>query len=413
MKQFEALLEKYARLLIQKGLQVQPGENVMIYIQLDQLPLARLLQREAYKAGAKRVHFTWQDDELNHTAFEYAEADVLSEYPEYKQMEDEDLIKNQKISRLSVVSNDPDIMSDINMDKLSQVNRARAKNKRIIQNATMNDEVKWTVAAAAGYGWAKHVFPELANEPEKCVDALWDQIFTTCRVYEEDPVAAWDAHRDALEERAQKLNDIQFDKLHYMGPGTDFTVGLPKDHIWISAESISKQGETFIANMPTEEVFTAPDTHRMEGKIVSTKPLSYQNHTIEGIEVHFHNGQITEISAERGDALMKQLVADNDGARGLGEVALVPHHSPISQSGVTFYNTLFDENASCHIAIGAAYPTTVKGTENDDDETLFSKGINVSDVHVDFMVGSGELDIDGITKDGEVKPIFRKGEWAF
>ncbi|MDO4680706.1 MAG: aminopeptidase [Aerococcus sp.] len=412
MENFDSYLAKYAQLLIQMGLQIKPGDNVMIYIAVDQLPLARLLQEEAYKAGAKRVHFTWNDDTLARNRYHYEEVDTLTENPDYEQARRKDLIENQKICRISVLSSDPDSLSGLDHDKLQKAQKATILARKLVMNATMRNDIKWNVAAAASYGWAKHIFPEYAEDPEKCVDALWDSIFQANRVYEDDPVQAWKDHMANLKKRADQMNNFQFDKLHYQAPGTDFTVGLPKNHIWAGGDSVSADGDTFVANMPTEEIFTAPDTNRLDGVIVSTKPLAYQNQTIIGIRMECHDGQITDITAEQGAEIMKNLVNNNKGAHGLGEVALVPHHSPISDSNLTFYQTLFDENASCHIAIGAAYPHNVAGTKDDDEETLLKKGVNVSDVHVDFMVGSDKMNIDGITKDGEVVPVFRNGEWA-
>ncbi|MDK6233272.1 aminopeptidase [Aerococcus sp. UMB10185] len=413
MENFNELLDKYAQLLIQKSIQVESQENVMIYIDIDQAPLARLLAKHAYEAGAKRVYFTWQDDSIKKMDYQYVASENLTTIEEYTIARDKDLIENKKISRLSVISSDPNLLDDIPDEKIHRVQKANSLAFKARREATMKNAIKWGVAAAASYGWARHVFPELADDPESCVDALWHEIFKACRVYEDDPVAAWDQHKDNLEKRAAYMNDQQFDGLHYLAPGTDLYLGLPKNHIWTSAESLSQDGKPFIANMPTEEIFTAPDTRRMSGYVRSTKPLSYANTTIKGIEVHFEDGQISQITADQGQKILEDLIENNDGARGLGEVALVPHRSPISLSNLTFYNTLFDENASNHLAIGAAYPTTVKNTEGMSDEELQAIGLNVSNVHVDFMIGSEAMDIYGIRANGEEVPIFKQGEWAF
>jgi len=278
--------------------------------------------------------------------------------------------------------------------------------------ATQANKVSWTVAAAAGSAWAKKVFPE-AKSTEEAVDLLWNQIFTTCRVYADDPVAAWKEHEETLDKKAAVLNKEQFVKLHYTAPGTDLTLGMPKNHVWESAGSYNAQGEHFIANMPTEEVFSAPDYRVADGYVTSTKPLSYNGNIIEGIKVTFKDGQIVEVSAEKGDQVMKDLVFENMGARGLGEVALVSDPSPISQSGITFFNTLYDENASNHLAIGSAYATSVKGGEKfETEEELAAAGLNRSDIHVDFMIGGPNMNVDGIREDGTVVPIFRNGDWA-
>lgn len=277
--------------------------------------------------------------------------------------------------------------------------------------ATQSNKVSWTVAAAAGLEWAKKVFPN-ATSDEEAVDLLWDQIFKTCRVYEADPVKAWEEHAAILKSKADMLNKEQFSALHYTAPGTDLTLGLPKNHVWESAGAVNAQGEGFLPNMPTEEVFTAPDFRRADGYVTSTKPLSYNGNIIEGIKVTFKDGQIVDITAEKGDQVMKDLVFENAGARALGECALVPDPSPISQSGITFFNTLFDENASNHLAIGAAYATSVVDGAEMSEEELEAAGLNRSDVHVDFMIGSNQMDIDGIREDGTRVLLFRNGNWA-
>ncbi|KHD86242.1 aminopeptidase [Bacillus ginsengihumi] len=408
---FEQHLQKYAKLLVAKGINVQPGDWVKMTITVDQAPLARLIVKEAYALGAENVIVVWSDDEITKQHYLNQPEEVLTNIPDYKIAESEDHVLNHKVSRLSILSSDPGLLNDVDPGKVAAYQNKASKAYRVQRIATQNDDIKWTVAAAAGAGWAAQVFPDLATSEEQ-VDALWDQIFKTCRVYADDPVAAWDEHKATLDEKAAKLNEIQFDALHYTAPGTDLTLGLPKNHIWASAGSTSRKGEEFIANMPTEEVFTAPDTHRMDGVVRSTKPLSYAGTLIEGIEVHFKDGKIVDISAEKGDEAIKKLVHDNEGATGLGEVALVPDPSPISQSGITFFNTLFDENASNHLAIGAAYPTTIQGGTEMSQEELLKHGMNTSDVHVDFMIGSAEMNVDGIKEDGTIVPIFRNGDWA-
>jgi aminopeptidase len=409
---FKDHLQKYAKLLVAKGINVQQGDWVKMTITVDQAPLARLISKQAYALGAEKVIVKWSDDEISKQHYLYQPVEVLTNIPEYEIQESEDHVLNHRVSRLSIVSSDPGLLNEVDPAKIASYQNVAGKAFKAQRIATQNDDLKWTVAAAAGAGWASKVFPDLATSEEQ-VDALWDQIFKTCRVYSDDPVAAWDEHKKTLNEKAAKLNDIQFDALHYTAPGTDLTLGLPKNHIWASAESNNPKGEEFIANMPTEEVFTAPDTHRMNGVVRSTKPLSYAGTLIEGIEVHFKAGKIIDISAEKGDETIKKLVFENEGGTGLGEVALVPDPSPISKSGITFFTTLFDENASNHIAIGAAYPTTIQGGTKMSQEELLAHGMNTSIVHVDFMIGSSKMDIDGIKQDGTIVPIFRNGDWAF
>ncbi|WP_018663553.1 aminopeptidase [Heyndrickxia acidiproducens] len=409
---FEENLQKYAKLLVAKGINVQPGDWVKMTINVDQAPLARFVVKEAYALGAEKVIVVWHDDEIIKQNYLHQPEAILTDIPDYKIAETEDHVLNHKVSRLSILSSDPGLLNEADPAKVAAYQKATSKAFRAQMVATQNDDIKWTVAAAAGAGWAAAVFPDLKTS-EAQVDALWDQIFKTCRVYEEDPVAAWDKHKQTLDEKAAKLNEIQLDALHYTAPGTDLTLGLPENHIWASGGSVDPKGVEFIANMPTEEVFTAPDTHRMEGVVRSTKPLSYAGTLIEGIEVHFKDGKIVDISAEKGEKAIRKVVFENEGGTGLGEVALVPDPSPISQSGITFYNTLFDENASNHLAIGAAYPTTIQGGTKMSEEELLKHGMNTSPIHVDFMIGSAKMNIDGIKKDGTVMPVFRNGDWAF
>lgn len=408
---FEENLHKYAKLLVAKGLNVQPGDWVKMTIAVDQAPLARHVTKEAYDLGAEKVIVKWSDDEITKLHYLHQPTEVLTNIPQYEIDESEDHVLNHRVCRLSIISSDPGLLNEVDPAKVATYQSVFGKAFHVQRKATQNNDLKWTVAAAAGAGWAAKVFPELSTLEEQ-VDALWDQIFKTCRVYEDDPVVAWDAHKKTLDEKATKLNEIQFDALHYTAPGTDLTLGLPKNHIWASAGSTDPKGTEFIANMPTEEVFSAPDTHRMDGVVRSTKPLSYAGTLIEGIEVHFKDGKIVDISAEKGDETIKKLVFDNDGGTGLGEVALVPDPSPISQSGITFFNTLFDENASNHLAIGSAYPTNIQGGTEMSQEELLKNGMNTGTVHVDFMIGSKEMNIDGIKQDGTVVPIFRNGDWA-
>lgn len=408
---FKENLHKYAKLLVAKGINVQAGDWVKMTISVDQAPLARLVTQEAYTLGAEKVIVKWSDDEISKLHYLHQPTEVLTNIPEYEIQESEDHVLNHRVSRLSIVSSDPGLLNEVDPAKIAAYQKVFGQAFHAQRKATQNDDLKWTVASAAGAGWAAKVFPDLATTEEQ-IDALWDQIFKTCRVYEENPIAAWDEHKKTLNEKAAKLNEMQFDALHYTAPGTDLTLGLAKNHIWCSAESKNPKGEEFIANMPTEEVYSAPDTHRMDGVVRSTKPLSYAGTLIEGIEVHFKDGKIVEVSAEKGDETIKKLVFDNEGGTGLGEVALVPDPSPISQSGVTFFNTLFDENASNHLAIGSAYPTTIQGGTKMSQEELLKNGMNTSIVHVDFMIGSNKMDIDGIKEDGTIVPIFRNGDWA-
>ncbi|HEK9990368.1 aminopeptidase [Streptococcus equi subsp. zooepidemicus Sz35] len=407
---FDDYLEKYANLLIKKGVNIQKGHTLLISIAVEHHKLARLLTKKAYEAGAAEVLVDYNDDQITREKLLKADEDRLLQVPDYV-VEQSHYLLDQKASRLVIRSANPNVFADIDSDRLAGATRATAIALEKQRTATQANKVSWNLAAAASPEWAAMVFPKLTTEEEQ-VDALWDAIFKMNRIYETDPVKAWDQHQERLEKKARLLNNYQFDSLHYRAPGTDLKLGMPEQHIWEAAGSTNAQGEVFIANMPTEEVFTAPDYRRADGYVSSTKPLSYAGVVIEDMTFTFKDGQIVDVTAKKGEDTIKRLISENEGARSLGEVALVPHKTPISLSGLTFFNTLFDENASNHLALGAAYAFSIKGgTEMTNDE-LKAAGLNRSTAHVDFMIGSEQMDIDGITKDGEVIPIFRGGEWA-
>ncbi|MDG4514019.1 aminopeptidase [Streptococcus suis] len=407
---FKENLAKYAKLLVSTGINVQPGHTVQLTIAVDQAELARLIVKEAYALGAAEVLVNWSDDVIARERLVNVDVERLEQVHPQRVAEMNYLLEH-KSSRLVVLSDDPGAYDGVDPEKLSRSARAISQALNPMRQATQANKISWTLGAASGLEWAKKVFPN-ATSDEEAVDLLWDQIFKTCRIYEEDPIKAWEEHEARLVAKAKVLNDEQFVKLHYTAPGTDLVLGMPKNHLWEAAGSINAQGEKFIANMPTEEVFTAPDYRVADGYVTSTKPLSYNGNIIEGIKVTFKEGEIVDVTAEKGDEVMKKLVFDNAGARGLGEVALVPDKSPISQSGVTFFNTLFDENASNHLAIGQAYAFSIEGGTEMSQEELKEAGLNRSDVHVDFMIGSNKMNIDGIREDGTRVPIFRDGEWA-
>ncbi|HFH9834174.1 TPA: aminopeptidase [Streptococcus suis] len=407
---FKENLAKYAKLLVSTGINVQPGHTVQLTIAVDQAELARSIVKEAYALGAAEVLVNWSDDVIARERLVNVDVERLEQVHPQRVTEMNYLLEH-KSSRLVVLSDDPGAYDGVDPDKLSRSARAISQALNPMRQASQANKISWTLGAASGLEWAKKVFPN-ATSDEEAVDLLWDQIFKTCRIYEEDPIKAWEEHEARLVAKAKVLNDEQFVKLHYTAPGTDLVLGMPKNHLWEAAGSINAQGEKFIANMPTEEVFTAPDYRVADGYVTSTKPLSYNGNIIEGIKVTFKDGEIVDVTAEKGDEVMKKLVFDNAGARGLGEVALVPDKSPISQSGVTFFNTLFDENASNHLAIGQAYAFSIEGGTEMSQEELKEAGLNRSDVHVDFMIGSNKMNIDGIREDGTRVPIFRDGEWA-
>jgi aminopeptidase len=406
---FDELLKKYARLIVETGINVQKGQSVVLQISVDQAPLARYITKEAYKLGAGEVIVQWNDDIIQREFLQHADENYLNNIPQYKVDQTNDWVK-KGASRISVVSANPDALAGVDADRVAAFQSASGKALVNLRKATQANKVSWTVVAAAGKEWAAKVFPELAETEQ--VDALWDQIFKTTRIYEADPVAAWQAHDKKLAAKAEELNKEQFTALHYTAPGTDLIVGLPKNHLWEGAGSDNARKEKFMANMPTEEVFTAPDSRRIDGTVASTKPLSYAGTTISGMSFTFKDGKVVDFSAKQGEEVLGKLLETDEGARRLGEVALVPDPSPISQSGITFYNTLFDENASNHLAFGSAYAFNLQGGTEMSEEELIEAGLNRSHTHVDFMIGSDQMNIDGIREDGTRVPIFRNGDWA-
>lgn len=410
LENFNENLKKYARLIAETGVNVQDNHTVVLQISVDQAPLARLITEEAYRLGAAEVIVQWSDETIQREFLAHAATVRIENVPQYKIDQTDDWIA-KGASRISVVSSNPDALAGVDAQRVAAFQAANGKALVNLRKATQANKVSWTVVAAASEGWAAKVFPELATSEEQ-VDALWNEIFKTTRIYEENPVIAWDIHDKKLQEKAAELNEQQFTALHYTAPGTDLTIGLPKNHLWEGAGSYNARGEEFMANMPTEEVFTAPDSRRVDGYVSSTKPLSYAGTIISGMKFTFKDGKVVDFSAEQGEEALKNLLAIDEGAKHLGEVALVPDPSPISQSGLIFYNTLFDENASNHLAFGSAYAFNLQGGTEMSEEELAEAGLNRSQTHVDFMVGSDKMNIDGIKEDGTIVPVFRNGDWA-
>src|SRR5690625_1309063 len=407
---FEENLKKYAELLVATGVNVSDGHTVVLSIDVDQAPLARLITEAAYKRGAEKVIVNWADDGLSRLSYTYQDIETLKDLPDYK-VEEMNYVIEKGASRISVRSSDPDALAGLDGEKIAETQKALGAKMRPLMDATQANKMSWLVASAAGEELAKKVFPELETTEEQ-VDALCNAILEADHLYEEDPIAFWSAKVDTLQTKSDELNKEAYTDIHIIGHGTDLTVGLPKGHRWEGAGSTNARGELFVANMPTEEVFSAPDANRVDGVVVSTKPLSYAGSIIEGMEFHFEDGKVTKVTAEKGEEIIKKLIEQDEGASRLGEVALVPDESPISQSGLTFFNTLFDENASNHLALGSAYAFSLEGGTEMTREELNEAGLNESNTHVDFMIGSDQMDIDGIKEDGSTVPVFRNGTWA-
>ncbi|TFD99613.1 aminopeptidase [Jeotgalibacillus salarius] len=404
------MFEKYADLAVRVGVNVQKDQLLYIGASIDNAPFVRLVTKKAYEAGARQVFVDWADDEVSRMRYEMAPSDSFSEFPEWKKLEREALA-DKGAAFMNIVSASPDLMKGVDSQRISDFQRAAGQALEKYRQYIQSDKVSWTVIAAPSAGWAKKVFPDV--EESEAIEKLWDAIFKAVRVDQKDPVAAWKKHDETLHEKADYLNNKKYKQLHYKAPGTDLTIDLPAGHIWAGAGSVNEKGNTFMANMPTEEVFTVPHKDGVSGYVTNTKPLSYGGNIIDGFKITFENGRITDVTAEEGEDILKKLIDTDEGSHRLGEVALVPHQSPISQSNVLFFNTLFDENASNHLAIGSAYAFCVEGGKTASKEELAEKGLNSSITHVDFMIGSEKMDIDGISEDGSSEPVFRNGDWAF
>lgn len=410
MSTFEQNLSKYAQLTIKVGVNIQPDQYLYISASTDAAPLVRLITRHAYEAGARQVFVDWNDDEITRLRYELAPANSFAEFPEWKVMEREQLAE-KGAAFISIVSQSPDLLKGIEEQRIADAQKAGGKALNKYRQYVQSDKISWCVIATPSKDWAAKVFPTLPENEQ--VSALWDAIFKSVRVDLDDPVQAWKDHDQTLHKKVDYLNEKRYHKLHYKAPGTDLTIELPEGHLWCGAGSINEKGHEFMANMPTEEVFTVPLKTGVNGTVSSTKPLSYGGNIIDDFSITFENGEIINVKAKEGEAVLKNLIAADEGARYLGEVALVPHHSPISQSGLLFYNTLFDENASNHLAIGSAYAFCLEGGKTMSSEELEKHGLNQSITHVDFMIGSDQMDIDGILQDGSKEAIFRNGNWAF
>ncbi|MEK3890287.1 aminopeptidase [Bacillus sp. FSL K6-3431] len=410
MGKFQENLDKYAELAVKVGVNVQTGQTLVVNATLDNAELIRIIVKKAYESGAKNVIVNWNDDVVSKLKYDLAPDEAFHEYPTWRARELEELSENGA-AFMSVVSSGPDLLKGVNPERIANFQKAAGKALTKYRQYMQSDKVSWTVIAAPSQDWAAKVFPK--DTPEDQISNLWNAIFKATRTDTENPIEVWKKHDKTLYEKVAYLNEKHYKKLHYTAPGTDLTIELPQAHLWAGAGSVNEKGHEFMANMPTEEVFTVPHKNGVNGYVASTKPLSYGGNIIDEFTITFEEGRIVDVKAKEGEAILKQLVETDEGSHYLGEVALVPFNSPISQSNILFYNTLFDENASNHLAIGSAYAFCIEGGKQMTQEELANNGLNESITHVDFMIGSAEMDIDGITNSGEVEPIFRKGDWAF
>jgi aminopeptidase len=406
---FDQKLDKLAALAVRVGLNLQPGQEVVMTAPVEALPLVRRIAAHAYQAGATLVTPLIGDDEVALARYRHAGDDAFDTAPGWL-FEGMAAAFRGGAARLAVVGEDPTLLAGQDPAKVARANRARSIAYRPALELITSFAINWNLVPAATPGWAREVFPGLPES--EAVARLWDAIFMACRVDQADPVAGWAAHNATLHARTTFLNGKDYAELRYRGPGTDLVIGLADGHLWAGGAEPAKNGIICNPNIPTEEVFTTPHKLRVNGTVRSTKPLAYQGTLIDDIQVRFEEGRIVEAHASRGEDVLRRVLETDEGAARLGEVALVPHSSPISASGLLFRNTLFDENAASHIALGQAYTTCLRDSAGVPMEELAKRGANASLIHIDWMIGSGEIDIDGVTKAGSVEPLMRGGEFV-
>lgn len=408
----QELLNKYAAFTVQVGVNVQKGQTLIIRCPVEGAYFGRACMEAAYKAGARDVVIRWEDEKAARIRMELGEEEALSETKPYELRSYLDYAESEGgCCLLAIHASDPEIFKGLDTAKINRVSLAKQEAMKSWREYTMKDRVQWCVVAIPTPAWAVSVFPGMPEDEAQ--EKLWSAIFDVCRVTGGDPVSAWKEHVAKTSACRDKLNELQLESIHMTSAnGTDLTVGLAEGHTWEGACSKAENGAVFIANVPTEEVFTAPHRERVNGVVKGTKPYVYNGQLIEGFSVTFKDGVVVDYSAEKNAELLGQLLDSDEGARRIGEIALVPASSPINRSGLLFYNTLFDENAACHIAFGAGYPTTVKGGAAMTTEELLACGVNDSAIHEDVMVGAEDMTITGLTKSGETVTIFENGEWA-
>lgn len=409
MKDFDKLLEKYAELVVKVGVNIQPGQVLIVQSPLETVQFTRLIVSKAYEAGAKYVQVEWDDEMISRIRFEKAPDNSFEYYPKWQADMMEQLAEGGG-ALLHIKVPDPMLLKGVDGAKVSTAVKAAAMAREKFQGYIRTNKVSWSLIKAPTQAWANKVFADLP-ESER-IDAMWEAVFLMNRVGNDDPVAAWQEHIGNLKQRQNYMNNKRYKRLHYRAPGTDLKVELPEGHLWLGGGDHNEAGVYFVANMPTEEIYSMPHRTGVNGTVTSTLPLNLNGRLVEGIQLTFKDGKVTDYQAKSGREHLTSLLATDEGASFLGEIALVPHDSPISRLNRIFYNTGVDENASCHFALGSSYPVNIEGGTKLSKQELLAKGANVSLTHVDFMIGSAELDIDGELEDGTIEPVFRKGNWA-
>lgn len=406
---FDQKIDRLALVAVRVGLNLQPGQELVITASLDHVPFIRRITEHAYQAGAKAVTTLYADDETILARYRNAPDESFDYTPQWL-ADGIAAAYSSGAARLGIAGANPALLKDQDPTKVSRANVAMSKAMKPAMELITRHSINWSILAGATPAWAKLVFPDLPEN--EALPALWEAIFHASRITGADPVADWMQHGKNIAAQVDRLNAKRFHALHFRGPGTDLTVGLADDHLWAGGGGVCGNGIFCNANLPTEECFTTPHKDRVNGTVSASKPLSHQGTLIENIQVRFEDGRIVEANATAGQDALRKLIAVDEGAARLGEVALVPHSSPIAQSGLLFWNTLFDENAASHIALGQAYATCIRDGEAMNEATLAAKGANTSLIHVDWMIGSGKVDVDGVYADGTREPLMRQGEWA-
>ncbi|WP_219834958.1 aminopeptidase [Paenibacillus sp. R14(2021)] len=410
METFELKLNKYAELVVKVGVNIQVGQVLIVHAPIETAELTRLIVAKAYEAGAKFVIVEWDDDAVTRARYEKASDDSFDYYPQW--LADSMVhFAEEGGAILHIKVPNPDLFQGIDSSKVSAAVKSAAIARKEYSTYTRNSKISWSLIKAPTRAWANKVFADLPEEQR--VDAMWEAIFAMVRVNTDDPQAAWREHINHLKKSQDQLNAKRYKSLRYRAPGTDLRVELPEGHIWRGGGGENEKGIYFVANMPTEEVYTMPHRAGVNGTVRSTFPLNLNGRLVEGITFTFKDGKVTAYDADSGREHLTSLLETDEGAAYLGEIALVPHDSPISNLNRVFYNTGIDENASCHFALGSAYPVNIEDGTKLSSEELLARGANVSLTHVDFMVGCATLDIDGELPDGTIEPVFRQGNWAY
>lgn len=404
-------LKNYAKLVVETGVNIQPNQLVVIHSPLECAPFSRMIAETAFQRGARDVVVSWRDEKFDKIRYLGAPDEVFDEFPKWRQKFYLSALE-QGAAFISIAAEDPTLFKAVDPRRITAAQKARGRALKEYQEKLMRNVNAWTVVSVPTEAWAKQVFPD--RPADQAMDALWQAIAQTVRLDQDDPVAAWQMHQENLKKRLDFLNSQRFTALHYHNSlGTNVTIELPEGHIWFGGADHTPSGVEFMANMPTEEVYTLPKRNGINGKIVSSRPFNYNGNIIEGFSFTCREGKIIDCQAKSGEKILRQLLDTDEGSHYLGEVALVPYDSPISNLKLLFYNTLFDENASCHLALGKAYPVCLEGGEKMNSAELAAAGVNDSLIHEDFMVGTADLEIEGITRGNHKIPVFKAGNFAF